>query len=85
MFNWDDLDLNITKTKKCGRRTCLFVDKVNPNITYLIKTEIKDIDILSRFDATLPLTIQTKDFDQAKRLKQEYNIRHFLGWTSIYR
>ena len=79
------MDLNITKTKKCGRRTCLFVDKVNPIITYLIKAERKDIDILSRFDATLPLTIQTKDFDQAKRLKQEYNIRHFLGWTSIYR
>ena len=53
------------KKSFCGRRICLFVDKVNPNITYLIKTEIKDIDILSRFDTTLPLMIQTKDFEQA--------------------
>jgi len=71
-FNWDDLDLNQTKKAICGQHKCLFIDKLDPNIGYLIET--KD----TNRNATASLIRQNKAFDQAQRLKVEYNIRHFL-------
>ena len=71
-FNWDDLDLNQTKKAMCGFHKCLFLDKLDPNIGYLIETEK-----INR-NATGSLILQYKSFDQAQRLKVEYKIRHFL-------
>jgi len=71
-FNWDDLDLNQTKKAICGQSKCLFIDKLDPNIGYLIKTVNKILN------TTASLTQQHKAFDQAQRLKVEYKIRHFL-------
>ena len=71
-FNWDDLDLNQTKKAICGQHKCLFIDKLDPNIGYLIETK-KTND-----NTTGSLIKQQKAFDQAQRLKVEYKIRHFL-------
>jgi len=69
IFNWDDLDLSQTKKAMCGQQKCFFLDKLDPNIGYLIKTES---------NTTVSLTQEHEAFDQAQRLKVEYNIRHFL-------
>ena len=71
-FNWDDLDLNQTKKAMCGQNKCLFIDKLDPNISYLIKTGNKN------FNTTASLILQNIAFDQAQRLKVECKIRHFL-------
>jgi len=71
-FNWDDLDLNQTKKAMCGFHKCLFIDKLDPNIGYLIETK------KTNRNATRSLIKKQKAFDQAQRLKVEYKIRHFL-------
>jgi len=76
-FNWDDLDLNQTKKAMCGKQKCFFLDKLDPNIGYLIKTGEKIRNI------TGSLIVQNKAFDQAQRLKVEYKIIHFLDGPSF--
>jgi len=77
IFNWDDLDLSQTKKAMCGQQKCFFLDKLDPNIGYLIKTVNKNFGN-KNFNTTVSLTQEHEAFDQAQRLKVEYNIRHFL-------